>query len=142
MTRLNLLSAELKTNQPFKFDMSLVKDGHEVVYLSPAKIIEYWRQDGIYQRSPHVTSYKHDLPWDAEPKRLLSLVGVANKGVSIPPIDIFVSQGRSEGVCFPDARHRSVIAFINQHETIAAQVKPSDKEVVLHTLQRSNAIHT
>ncbi len=133
MKRFNTLSSELKTTQPFRFDKELVKCGHKIIYLCPAKIINYWKQDGIYQRSQHVTSYKHDLPWDAEPKRLISLVSAANNGVTIPPINIHISRGKSKGFCFPDARHRSIIAFINQHKTIAAQVEASEKSTILET---------
>ncbi len=132
MINLTRQSKELKTDNAFELDTDGIDSNMCLVDLCPKKIEKYWIDNNWYQRSPNVTSYKHELPWDADPKRLISIVKATNKGISMPPIDIHV--GFRNRLCFPDGRHRSVLAMINEHSTITAKVKLKDKQKILELL--------
>ena len=132
MIRLCEKSRELMTEIEFQFDCDEIGNDKCIVNLCPQKIRRYWEDDNCYQRSPNVTSYKHDLPWDAEPKRLLSLVKAANTSITVPPIQVHA--GYKGGLSFPDGRHRSVIAMINNHSVVKAEVSISEKDYILNLL--------
>jgi hypothetical protein len=132
MQYLTTQSKELKTEQSFCFDCEDIDEEMCVVSLCPDKLKSYWQEYNWYQRSPNVTSYKHGLPWDAEPKRLLSLVNIANAGACITPIRI--TKNSNGSLSFPDGRHRSVLAMINDHSVIKALIKRQDKHHILNLL--------
>lgn len=98
---------------------SPVEDGRALVHLCLASVADYWRTHGIYQRSPRVTSYTHDLPFDGDPQRLRSLMELIKRGGSLPPVEVGLGAG---GLSFPDGRHRIVLLHVAGYTSIPASV--------------------
>lgn len=94
------------------------------VTLDLGKVVAYMREHGWYQRSPTVTSYDHDLPFNGEVSRIRSLIQRILEGADIPPVQLFVAE--VGGICFPDGRHRITLLHAAGYETIQAEVPTSD----------------
>lgn len=98
--------------------------GRKGLTLELSKVVAYMREHGWYQRSPTVTSYDHDLPFDGETSRIRSLIAHIEKGLDLPPVQLYVAA--VGGICFPDGRHRITLLHAAGYETIQAEVPTSD----------------
>lgn len=95
-------------------------------------VVAYMREHGWYQRSPTVTSYDHDLPFDGEVSRIRSLIGHIQEGGELPPVKLYVSD--VGGICFPDGRHRITLLHVAGYKTIEAEVPDEDADEIAHAL--------
>lgn len=103
---------------------------HLLIAVDVGGVMRYWREHGIYQRSPTVASYRHDLPWDVDTARIDRILQAAKASITLPPVDISLSEGRWKGVCFPDGRHRFCVAALLGMESVPARVRRQDAELI------------
>ena len=108
---------------PIYFE-AIQSDTHTVINLDLSKIVAYWKSNNRYQRSPNVTSYSHDIPFNAEPDRLLKFTRLLREGSALPPI--YVDLGFRQTVGFTDGRHRTVLLYLAGYTSIVALVKKNE----------------
>lgn len=101
--------------------------------LDPAKLITYWRAEGWYPLAPTMTPeiLGHDVPFDVDAERMHSLVRCIERGIALPAIDVGRSSGASDGLIFPDGRHRIVLFEAMGLTSIPAKIHKVEAEFVV-----------
>lgn len=103
--------------------------GKILVHLDLAKVRALWSAEGIYRRSPDVTSYDHDLPFDGHAARLRSLIDVIRgrerpgdpeRRLGLPPVIVDLLPG---GFTFGDCRHRITLLTAAGYTSVPALVR-------------------
>ncbi|MFV8385219.1 hypothetical protein ACNO5E_14115 [Vibrio parahaemolyticus] len=109
------------------FSCECEDEGYTIIMVSPTKIFQYWEKHNWYQRSPYVTSYKHDLPFDGCGERALSIVMAGNNNITLPAIELTLFNNR---LGFPDGRHRVMVTHCLGIPLIPAKVKKLDSSKI------------